>query len=205
VRTSTDVLRSLVVYLSQSLGDEWEIRPADEEGAFDRPFCKVAAATPMSVRPQGTVVMECSQTFAVVCYPVETDSPLEARMEAERVVELLYQAFLIGTHAASYGRQHNIGLPDKAWRRGHPMRIPLYDFDGIGLHEPVSELDRDSRDFISVTEPPTFGPLEGTARSEEEETLYVVTGELRCRWVRSGAVVEDAVPVEEVRLNVEAP
>lgn len=205
MRTSTDVLRSLVVYLASSLGSEWEVRPADEEGAFDRPFCKLAAATPMSVRPQNTLVMECSQTFAVVCYPVEKESPLEARMEAERVVELLYQAFLIGTHAASYGREQNTGLPDKSWRRGHPMRVPLYDFDGIDLYDAVTELERDPRDFISITEPPTFGPLEGTARSEEEETLYVVTGELRCRWIRSGAVIEDAVPVEEVRLHVEAP
>lgn len=198
MRTSTDVLRSLVVYLAQSLGNEWEVRPADEEGAWNRPHCKVSPATPLRATTQSIVVIDCTQTFGVVCYPAEKPSPLESRMEAERVTELLFQAFLVGTHTASYGRKHNIGLPDKSWQRGHPCRVPLYDFDGIELYEAVEAGDRDPRDFIAVIEPPTFGVVEGTARTEEEETLYTVTGELRCRWMRSGAIITDSPTVEEV-------
>ena len=203
MRTSTDVLRSMVVYLASALGD-WEVRIADEEGAFDRPFCKVAAATPMRSTPHGPVTVDCLQTFAIVCYPVEAESPVAARMEAEAVVERLFQAFMVGVHAASHGRKHNTGIPDKVFQRGHPMRVPLYDFDGVDLFAAVSEEARATNDFILITDPPTFGVIEGTSRSDEEETLYTVTGEVRCKWTRATAVISDGVVVEEV-LPVHTP
>lgn len=204
MRTSTDALRSMADYVAKSLGSEWEVRFEDEEGAFDRPFCRVVAATPMQTRVQNVMVVDCRQTFSLVCYPVEKDSAADARLEGERVVELLYQAFAVGTHTASYGALMTASA-EVNWRRGHPLRVPLFDFDGVPLTVQVTEDERDPRDFLKVDEPPTFGVIEGTAREDERETLYTVTGDVRVKWTRSIAKGTPGTTVETVTSGPEPP
>lgn len=198
MRTSTDVLRSISYYLSLSLGEEWEVRFEDEEGAFDRPFCRVQTSTPARSKLGPPTVWDIRQTFSAVLYPVEKPTAAEARLEAARVEDLLMLAWARGTHVASFGRKQNSGVATVNRQRGHPLRIPLYDFDGIGLMEVPTSGDRASNDFVLVTDEPTVQTLEGTSRADEEETLYVVTTEVRCKWTRSAAVLTTGVPITGV-------
>lgn len=196
MRTGTDVVRSLALYLSDSLGPSWEIRFEDEEGAFERPFCRIAVATRRRMTVQSPAVIDYRQTYSLTLYPAEKPTPAEARLEAEDTVDLLAVAFAIGTHAPSFGRAAHSGIPELAVRRGHPLRIPLWDFEGVGLMELPTE--RHERDFVKVDAPPEFGVVEGTTRNDEEETLYVVAGDVRCKWTVAGLLQEPAVVVEEI-------
>jgi hypothetical protein len=196
MRTPTDAMRSMTRYLYQSLGEEWEVRFTDEEGVFERPFLALTSL-PARRTAHGAFHGEMARTFSVVAYPIEKPTPDEAKVEAERVVELLHKAFGVGTHAPSFGRTNTYG-PTQTIRRGHPWRVPLYDYSNVTLEEAATEGDRDPRDFMRVEEPPTFGALEGRARTDEEETLWVVTGEIRVKWSVGAGVVEDGTTTQSV-------
>lgn len=195
MRTPNDILRSLGIYLWSSLGDEWEVRFGDLEGDFKRPYLKVESASPMSPRVLNTAVAECRQTFSVVAYPIEQVDNELARLEAGRVQELFFQAFAVGTRADALGYPNNSGLPDVTARRAHPLRIPIWNCEGIPLDQPVPDDARDPRDFARVDQDPSFNVLEGAARDDEAETLYTVVGEVRLTWTRAITVLDPAQPV----------
>ena len=190
MRTRTDAIRSLKKYTALALGDEWEVRMTDEEGAFKRPFCRVGAIpTGGSVRMEGARFMRTTQRFALVAYPIEKATPDEARLEAARVEELFMLAFGQGVHTPSYRYSTH---------RGHPKRIPLSDYDGIALEEPATEGDREPNDFLIVSDDPSIGSL----KDEEDDLLYAVTVDLAAWWVRSVAVTAPGShPVESVTVE----
>lgn len=185
MRTNTDALRSLKVYVWESLGEEWEVRTAGEEGAFRRPFCRVATTTPGADTAIGARMIEKKQTFTLIAYPVETVTPEEARLEAERVRDLFSVAFSMGTHQPSMA-------PSRG--RAHPRRVPLYNWDGIAADEPVTADDRSPRDFMRVTGDPTFTPV----GDPEDDLIWTITGNVTLWWTKSVVPPYTGVPVDDV-------
>lgn len=192
MRTTADALRSLKRYVAATLGPEWEVRlPADDD-VFHRPFCRVRTTTPGTIRMAGSLQVEYRQSFSILCYPIEQNDEEQARLEAARVEERLFQAIAVGTHAPSLGQQVSLTT-----RRGHPMRIPLYDYDGVPVTEAVSEEARDHRDFMRVEGEPTITTL----TDPQDPLSVVVTAEIRMSWVRSAAVPSAVMPVQSVTVE----
>lgn len=184
MRDSGSVLRSFKVYVSEVLPD-YEVRLSSEEGAFARPFARVAWTTPITVIPHGARVTECRRTLQVVCWPQESDTPDEARIVAENVVEALFVGFMQGIHEASMARDRG---------RAHPLRVPIYDFTGKGPYDEVTEDDRDPRDHASIPEQPNVGDIE----DPDTDLSRIVIADIRVRWMRGVDVAITGPPAYTV-------
>lgn len=103
MRTSNDVLRSIMRYMAVVLRDDlpendWEVRYWGTEGTVplpDAPFARVAAITPQTTTGPGAL-NEVARTFAAHLYMRPQDDPEQAVMEAERIEEQMHIAFEIG-------------------------------------------------------------------------------------------------------------
>lgn len=184
MRSSLDVLRSAKKYVATVL-PEFEVRLSSEEGAWERPFCRVAWSTPTLVIPHGARMIECRRTLSVVAWPVEAESPDQARLDAEAITERLLMAFAQGVHAPSY---------NTATGRAHPFRMPIYDWTGIPITETAPDTARDPRDFADVPEQPSVGDI----RDPNADNSRVVTGDFRLRWLRSTAISIEGETVQTV-------
>lgn len=201
MRTPTDALRSLKKYVASSLGPEWEVRFTGEEGAFSRPFARVGAVSSARTVARGALTFDMSQPFSVVCHPKETETPDEARMEAARVQMLLVAAFSIGTHKPSY---HVVGSRVVAGHavnisRAHPLRVPLYDYSSVPLGGAATELNRNARDFMRVSEDPTVEVI----ADPNDDLRFAVAAAATMSWAISAAVLSDAMTVQNVTLDEE--
>lgn len=179
-RTPTDAMRSLGYYLSIALGQDWEVRFAVEEGAFQRPFLRLTPSAPLESTAHGAMAVEMRRTYAVVAFPAYFDDIDASAMEAARVEDALLLAFARGVMTASFRSN-----------RAHPMRVPLWSFGGVGPAEtPEMAAARDgvprraANDFMRVDEPPTFTTLPDS----DEDRAFIVVGNVRLRWARSIAV-----------------
>src|SRR4051812_48897449 len=148
MRTTTDALRSLKRYVAIALGADWEVRLSGEEGAFERPFCRVSAATGGRSMPFGPLNTDLTLPCAVVAYPHAQVDADHALLEGQRVAELLHAAFARGVHEDSFRVVGGVG--DVTVMRAHPARVPLYDYAGVSLDGIASESMRDRRDFMRV-------------------------------------------------------
>ena len=183
-----NTLRSLNRYVSLALPD-FEVRFAVEEGAFERPYARVAAATPVHSTPRGSHHVELRQAFAITAYPTHGINAESSLLEAARVERLLFVAFAKGIDQASYSARS---------QRAHPMRVPLFDYTGIGLREAATDVDRIG--YLRVLDPPALESSPDPAW----DSAYVVTCDLRLGWSESvapppmGEIVESvtATPVE---------
>lgn len=201
MRTPTDALRSLKKYLSVALGPEWELRLTGEEGAFARPFARVGAATGFRARPHGPLLMDLTQPFSVVCHPVEKATPDEAALEAALTQQKLVRAFLVGAHTPAYRVVGGYVRGGQATtvRRGHPMRVPLYDYDGIGVAGAALETDRDRTDWLRITGEPTIDVIP----DPNDDLRFAVAAAVTMSWSTSAAVLSDGMIVTNVPITAE--
>jgi hypothetical protein len=176
-RTSVDALRSVAKYLAFALGDEWEVRFSGEEYEFRLPFCLVAWA--------GQSVYEGSREFPTVtrpmqidCYPAHVDTVEAARLQAEEVEGLLFDAFRVGR-----------GL-------GRPERIPFYDYAGVGLGQGTSE-KRLPNDFLRIV--PGSLQIEPLADPTDDRWIRIVAS-MRLSWRRVGRQIRGK-PVESLSIQ----
>lgn len=191
MRRSEDVLRSVKKYLSEDVIPGYEIRLSSEEGAWQRPFCRVAWSTPQTITPIGARQMRVRRTLQVVAWPEETDrdepgAVEEARLVAERLGELFFLAFAQGLHAESYAAERF---------RAHAFRIPIWDYVGKGLTDAAGP--RATTDFASIVEDPNVNDI------EDPNTDYsrLVIADLRLQWTRSVAVPFNGPTVDEVDIS----
>ena len=91
MRTVPDALRSLARFVSEVMGDEWEVRFAVEEGTFRRPFARVGLSgpTPMTGPAHSVDVIA---PFAISLWPETGITPEESLFLALAVEERLVQA-----------------------------------------------------------------------------------------------------------------
>ena len=167
-RTPDSALRSLKRYLAVALGDEWEVRLSREEGAFERPFTRVVQAGAATYPTNsGKFSADVIQPFAVYAYPLRGTTPDDALMKALTVEDALYRAVRAGTE------------------HGQPLRIPLYNYQGVGLDQPGVWYPRA---FMRVTNLSTQ-PFTDT----QDNLLYTVVMDVRLAWRR--ALVPSTGPV----------
>jgi hypothetical protein len=169
MRTAIDALRSLKRYTAEVLPDEWEVRLAEEQAAFERPFALVGPAGPELYRgPAHTadVVFPC----AINLYPEKGSTPEEALIWALETSEFIYQGFRMG-----------VGY-------GGPMRVPLWDYNGVALNEVSTEglrLQGDDDhwhgDYMRVDDLSV-----NRVKDPDEPTLYTVAVDVRLGWRRVG-------------------
>jgi hypothetical protein len=78
--------------------------------------------------------------------------------------------------------------------RGHPKRVPLWDFAALSLEEAASELDRLPNDFMRIVDDPSIDVISDPA----DDLRYAVTATARMSWVVFAAVLSDAMTVQHV-------
>ena len=66
----------------------------------------------------------------------------------------------------------------------HPMRVPLYDYDGVGINAPALEADRERGDYLRITEPPSVSRMV----DEHDDLMWAVAANIRLSWRRSSVV-----------------
>jgi hypothetical protein len=187
MRRSLDVVRSFKKYVALAL-PAYEVRLSSEEGAWERPFARVAWTTPSVLTMHGARQVESRRTLQIVCWPLEAQTPDGAILAAEEVVETLTLAFAKGIHSASY---------NNATGRAHPLRIPIYDYSDVDEVGAVTEDDRAATDFASLAEPPNVGDIP----DPNTDLSRLIVADLRVRWMRNVAVPIDGSLVQTVPLS----
>lgn len=160
MRTKLDAMRSLARYISECLGEDWDVGVFAEQGTFSRPAVAVRTAGPM-LTAGARHTLDNTLPVAIYAYPEEGESVEGGFTNAHAVEDLLWQAF-------------NVGIGE-----GHPWRVPLYDYDGVPIDE-GSELRR-YPDYLRVVD---FS-IDAT-QSPEDEMKWTVVLSLRVTWKRSG-------------------
>lgn len=117
MRKPNDAWRSLKRYTALVLGNTWEVRLWGEEGKFHLPFAYVARV-PGGTTTEGSAYHggRVTASFAIHCHPVPGNRVEESILVAGDVEHAL-----------------NIGFRFQGVDLGRPMRVPLYDYDGIPL------------------------------------------------------------------------
>lgn len=171
---SLDVLRSVKKYAAEViLGDDWEVRLASEEGAWERPFCRVAWSTPQTLRTIGAHHLEVLRTVNLVLWPTESENADAAIADAESLVDALTAGFAAGLMEDGMNRSTG---------RRHPLRVPLWPLSAFLDGFPTDgSLLRDPQAWASIVEDPQIGTLD----DPDSERSQLVTADLRLRWTRS--------------------
>lgn len=164
---SVSVLRSVARYTALALPD-FEVRFApDEQAGFERPWARVSAATPVTSSPHGTTHRDMRMTVSVVCFPVAGMNGESSYVEAARIEQVLTDVITIGIDPAGFGTRS---------RRGHPMRIPLFDYRELGLFDPATEAERVG--WLRVLD----APGTSTFADPNSDTAWIATADLRVGW-----------------------
>ena len=177
MRTNIDALRSMKRYMAEALGDEWEVRLDREEGALTLPLAVVMFSGPtLNTGPKFETMV--TQPMSIYLTPVPASDGMEAQVLASEAEQILYEAFRVG-----------VG-------EGAPMRVPLYDYDGVGMDEGTEA--RPGPDYLRLTD------FSMTQVPDESDTRRVtVTADIRATWRRRGLVPGGDKDVEAVTVDFE--
>lgn len=162
MRNEWDALRSVARYVSVALGPDWEVRFDDESISFPYARVDVIGGALYAGR---AAIYDVTLPLALALYPdpaanVNAEQGLQAAM---RAMDPLTLAFRRGTG------------------KGRPMRIPLYNYDGLALDQAATEANRQSFDFLRVSD---FAaqPLP----DPQDRRRVAVNATLRVHWRRVG-------------------
>ena len=176
-RDAYSVMRSICRHVALGFEDlDWnDVRPAEREGAFDRPFALVERVGP-SVFNGSAAIREVALAFVVSCYPRTDEDPDEALRFALECEDALTDTF-----------QTNL--------RGHGdvERVPLYDYEGVPFDQTTE--DRGYCDYLRVNAMGT-----NRIRDAEDQRLWTVTADLRVGYRRLGRVPYGGRTTTEVRV-----
>lgn len=180
--------RSLRRFVMNAVGSPpWRVRTERQPVADEqRPVAVVEASTPMVTTaarvsiPQGNVTRQ--QTFALVLYPVIGESAAEARLEAERVAELLGDAIDVGL------------VDDDGALLTAPQRIPVYDFAGVAVKGADRRGGADPYGWLWVEDAPV-----SALQDPEDPLRWTVACDMRVSWEQAGRDRPQAEPFEPVR------
>lgn len=180
MRTSKDAIRSLARYMAVAFGDGFEVGFFSEEGTFTRPGVVVAAAGGELDGGGTRHTVDVIQPFAVYAYPVEGANVEEGFDNAMAAQETLFQAFRVGVD------------------EGRPMRVPLYDYEGIAIDE--GTLLRRYPDFMRVLDL----SIE-RSQAPEDERKWTVTAEIRIGWRRSAELPSGTRLAQALQVDFSTP
>lgn len=158
MRTSRDALLSLSRYMSRAFPD-YEIGFFSEQGTFARPGVSVRLVGPQ-LGSGSRHTVDLIQPAAVYVYPPEGESVEQTFDSVMLAEETLWQAFHVGI------------------QEGKPMRVPLFDYEGMGVDEESTR--RRYPDYLRIVDLSI-----DRAQSPEDEKKWTVTAELRLSWRRA--------------------
>lgn len=187
MRTPVDALRSVARYTALALGPDYQVRMSTEKGVFARPAARVVQLPSLQMLTARWNVAQLTASYNIVAWPMPGTSADASNLAALDAADKLWTAFA-GPGVGS----PTIRRPADS-TRGHPYRIPLYDYDGIPLDGATAfapESARDPRDFLHMEAPPEVQVL----NDPDEETFFAVAANIRMSWVR-WAAVPSAQPV----------
>lgn len=157
MRTTIDVLRSVGKHVAAGLGDPWEVRFADEKGAMvEPPYALVALVAP-ALSSRNSLYVDMTVPVTVYCYPEPGEGEEEAILLGERVSDELWRLFVGGVE---------------------PYRVPLYDYDGIGLFGGGSD-ERHEHDYMRLVDVNVT-----TVPDPADSRRPIVVADFRASWRR---------------------
>lgn len=176
MRSDWDALRSVKRWVAMVL-PEWEVRLDDEAISF--PYARVDQTTPTVVSPGSSAkLFNVAMGLGVACYPEPQESVEKSK-------------------ALAYACQNRLLLAN---RRGvgnsRPARIPLYNYNNVGLDEPATEDHRFTSDFMRVVDF-SVQPLPDPG----QENRIAVNCGLRVTWRRVGLIEESGPIARAVRFS----
>lgn len=167
MRKVKDALLSMKIYVAEVLGPEWDVRLAQDRG-------EVVVGIPLAIVETvadtaftgSSLYADVSKPMQVSCYPVPPDTAEAAILQAADVEELLHVGF----------RMVGVG-------QGRPLRVPLYNWDGIDPTVAVAS-DPDDRyrsDYLRID-----GFSTAQIANAQDQKLIRVIASLTARWRRTG-------------------
>lgn len=184
MREPWDVLRSTARYFWEVLPPlvrdgvptPWEVRLDDE--MVHVPFCFISRVAPDTVTGNQHT-SDHSMGMRAACFPGPY-ATMEKALEACAVTEKAVYA----------GLRTGVAL-------GHPSRIPLYDYTGVGLDADVQPTDRHTSDYIRIS-----GLSFNTLADPEDRRLQTLLVAFTAQW-RSDAryTFHEGVTATEVRVE----
>lgn len=148
---------------------EWDVRFFHDEGEFEYPVCVIKTVGP-AVAAAHVPFVELTQSYAIYAYPQPPDAGAAnasgSQVRAERVRQILITA-----------------LDASRSNGAKPMRIPLYDYDGVGVGDPAGfRLDSDYLKVVSASVevmPEPGDPLQAVVVADVRLNWRVATDEGR--------------------------
>jgi hypothetical protein len=173
-RSITDALRSLKRYVAAALGDAWEVRLSAEQGAFERPYARVRqVASATYILTGGRFLADVNQPFEIIAYPLRGDDPEDAILRAQTVEDALFRTFRVGAE------------------NGRPLRVPLYNYDGVPLNQPGMWVPRGFMRVADLSTQPFVDP--------DDNKLYSVVCDVRLSWRRLAEPTSTGPPMTGLR------
>jgi hypothetical protein len=162
MRSPVDAIRSVQHYVWRVLhenagNDSWEVRFAANPGEFAYPFARVQAVGP-PVTSGAALYYVVSQPMSIELYEAPREDEEESLMQAMNLQGVLLHGF----------RGEGVG-------DGRPLRIPLFDFDGVDLQTEGTE--RNPSDYLRVED---FAPR--LLSDLQDPRRVAVVCDLRVTW-----------------------
>lgn len=178
MRTANDVVRSVKKYVSQCLGDDWEVRLWSDEGAWVEPIAIVSESSPTTYQSR-RIWTDGTKALQVHLYPGAAASTSDAMTLARNLEQRLVQMVELG-----------LGL-------AFPRRIPLWDYDGVDLTHGSDT--RETYDFMRVTD---FSV--NSIPDSDDPRRVVVVADLRVTWPQMTTVDPGHLTVESLAFDERA-
>lgn len=184
MRSSNDAIRSIKLWLSFVLDEEWDVQLRRDEG-MDRPSAVIVPVGPV-LSSGSAYVRDLQRDFQAYLWPKGKDGdPGYGSVEAESLATLLERALSQGGHGGA-----------------RAMRIPVFDYDGVPWDQGLPD-GAERYDFLLIED------VQIDARQDpDDDDLYTVTLKLRARWRADGDVTRfqkadgtPALPIAEVHLS----
>lgn len=190
MRDGNDAHRSLARYVSEILGDDydvWTLRTLTQEG---RPYAVVKPVQIPTIRAASKQITDVVQPFVVYIYPDIGATAIEGQQTKLAVEEALYQAFFV----------------DAA------ERVPLYDYSTGGPGGTAIPFDQPGPPKPSVSAVYADGSPAGYdymrvreymlhhAQDSEDERRWSITLTLRLAWRRHGKLISGP-PMTSVKVT----
>lgn len=160
MRNRNDVLRSIKRYVNAGFPD-WEVR-LDSIIATD-PLAIIRSTTPIT-RTDSRYAVQNSMGVQVVMYPGLVGDEEAAILRAGEIEDRLFEVFNRGEA-----------------RGGHSLRVPLFDYDGVGKDAAVAPDARGDHDFITLT-----GMSVDVVPEPEDRRLVTTICAFTAQWLRFG-------------------
>jgi hypothetical protein len=156
MRTHADALRSVKRHVADSLGSDWEVRLAADDGTLLEPPYAIVATVGPALSSESALIVQITQPYTVYCYPPRSESFEQGLLDGAALTEQLWMAFVGGLT---------------------PYRVPLYDYAGVPLAN--GSASRNTHDYLRLVDV----QVNRVPDSEDEQRVIVVC-DFRASWTR---------------------